>query len=363
MFDMVTIGGSTKDIFITTNSAEIIDLKRFAERKSLLCLNYGEKIELDKLTYDIGGGAVNASVNFSNLGINTSTLIKVGDDCNGSDILARLSKKGVDTSLALKTNKYNTGSSFIITTFEGERTVMMERGANSQISKEEIPWNLLKNTKWIYLSSLSGNSNLVVDDIIEFAKQNNISVAFNPGRAQLKRGALNLKKSLKNTDILVLNKTEASLFTGIKESYEECINHHDNHSEGLSFDFTSPKISDIENIFLELKSFGPKIIVITEGSKGSQAFDGNNFYYAPIFPIKAISTLGAGDAFASTFVASIMKYENDIEKALTFASINSACVVQDFSAHLTVKNFNEIENILKLNPDYKVFKKEIAYMF
>lgn len=355
MFDIVTIGGSTRDIFISMNSAEVIDMKKYADRKSLLCLNYGEKIEVDKLSYDIGGGSVNTSVNFAHLGLKTAAIIKIGDDSNGYEVVQRLKKKNVDTSMVIKTEEYNTGSSFIITSFEGERTVMMERGANSKIVKNEIDWECLKNTKYIYLSSLSGDSNKVVADIINFAKDNDIKLAINPGKAQIKNGLESFQNFLKNVDILILNKVEAMMLTGMTEKYEECS--EVNAENDLSFDFSAPKTSNLDDIFIKLKSFGPRIVVITEGQKGCQAFDGETFYFAPIFPLKAVSTLGAGDAFSSTFVASLIRHDYDVNRSLAYASINSAFVVQDMSAHLAVKTFDELESILTKNPNYKIFNR------
>lgn len=355
MFDIVAIGGSTKDIFIRMNTAEIIDIKKFADRKSFICLNYGEKIEIDKLNYDLGGGAVNTSVNFSNLGLKTAAIIKVGNDCNGVEILQRLNEKQVDTSFVIKTSEYNTGSSFVITSFEGERTVMMERGANSHISKEEIDWNNLKNTKAIYLSSLSGYSNSVLEPIADFAYKNNIKLAINPGKTQITTGAEKFKKILAGIDILVLNKTEAILLAGINQKYTECNENEENID--LCFNFSTPEISNLDEIFIKLKALGPKVIVITEGDKGSQSYDGKTFYYAPVFPLKAISTLGAGDAFSSTFVACLIKYNSNISKALTYASINAAFVVQDVSAHLEVRTFSKLKEISEINPNYKIHER------
>ena len=65
------------------------------------------------------------------------------------------------------------------------------------------------------------------------------------------------------------------------------------------------------------------------------------------------STLGAGDAFASTFCASLMRENKDIEKALKMASINSAGVVSEFGATRGLLTFDEIEKRLSNSPDYE----------
>ena len=53
--------------------------------------------------------------------------------------------------------------------------------------------------------------------------------------------------------------------------------------------------------------FGPKIVVITEGKKGLYTINKNNFLYVMANNVKIVETTGAGDAFASTFLAGIIK--------------------------------------------------------
>ena len=73
---------------------------------------------------------------------------------------------------------------------------------------------------------------------------------------------------------------------------------------------------------------------------------GENFYYIPAFPVKPLSTLGAGDAFSSTFVAGLMRFDWDIEKSLALAAINSASIVQSFGAQTGLKTFDELQEII-----------------
>ena len=99
-----------------------------------------------------------------------------------------------------------------------------------------------------------------------------------------------------------------------------------------------------------------KITIITDGKNGAYAFDGNNFYYCPEFPANVVSTLGSGDAFSSTFVASLEKTDGNVEKSLMYASVVAASVVEHFSAQGGFISFEEIENRLKKNSNYKVYR-------
>ena len=70
-------------------------------------------------------------------------------------------------------------------------------------------------------------------------------------------------------------------------------------------------------------------------------------------PCKPVSTLGAGDAFASTFTA-VYSQTNDIEKSLKYASVNAASVVEHFGAQKGFLTFDEIKKRLEENPDFQV---------
>ena len=92
---------------------------------------------------------------------------------------------------------------------------------------------------------------------------------------------------------------------------------------------------------------------MTDGGNGAYAYAGNNeVFYVPSFPGKVVSTLGAGDAFASTFCASMNKTNLDIGKSLIYASINSGSVVSEFGATDGLLTFNEIEEKFKSNINY-----------
>ena len=105
-------------------------------------------------------------------------------------------------------------------------------------------------------------------------------------------------------------------------------------------------------MFKKLKVKDYQAIIITDGGRGAYAYDGKNYYHCPIFDGPVTSTLGAGDAFASTICASLWKNGPDIGKALMYASVNSAGVVSEFGATQGLMTFDEIEQKLKEHPDY-----------
>ena len=73
---------------------------------------------------------------------------------------------------------------------------------------------------------------------------------------------------------------------------------------------------------------------MTKGPKGVEVSDGKTVWSAGILPMKKIvDRTGAGDAFGSGFIASLMKHPNDIEKAIQLGSANATGVLTVWGAN------------------------------
>lgn len=344
MFDIITIGSATVDAFIETDVANIVSVSSVRGKKEFMAYPYGAKIEIDDFKYATGGGAVNTATNFSNLGFKTSPIIKIGSDLQGTNVLNTLNNFNVDKSNVIISPNEKTGFSIILTSFQGDRTVLAHRGPNANIKHSDINFESIKTAKWLYIAPLNGESTKILDEIANFAEENNVNMAINVGTSSIKKGPKYLEKILKTAEVVILNKEEASMLTGIDvrpDSKEEKFSNDTIHI-------------DIKTILNKLKSTNAKIIIITDGKNGVYAYDGSKYYQCDQFPAKVVSTLGAGDSFASTFVATLTKKDWDIETALKYASINAASIVENFGAQEGFLTFEQIEEKLNTNPDFKV---------
>lgn len=346
MFDVVTIGSATKDAFIETDGANIVSVAKKDKNSAFMAYPYGSKIEINNFNIAIGGGAVNTACNFAGLGMKTATIVKVGEDSTGKDIVKMLEKRGISTNAVVFDEDENTGFSVILLSFQGDRTVLAHRGPNATISKKDIDFDLIKGSKWLYIAPLNGESTEVLDKIAEFAEKNDVNMAINVGTSSIKRGEKYLDKILKTAEVVVMNSEEASMLTKIEvrpdsttEKFSECKIH-----------------PDIIKMLKHLKSTHAKIVVITDGGNGAYAYDGKMFYQCGEFPAKVVSTLGAGDAFASTFVSVLHQSDWDIEKSLKYAAINAASVVGKFNAQDGQLLMEEIERRANNAPDFRVCK-------
>ena len=109
----------------------------------------------------------------------------------------------------------------------------------------------------------------------------------------------------------------------------------------------------------KLKVSGNRIVVITDGGRGAYVYDGKEFYICPVYESPVVSTLGAGDAFASTFFASLKETGKDIGKSLMYASVESSSVVSKFGATEGLITFEQIKEKLKETPNYSYKKLEL----
>ena len=343
MNEVITIGSATIDVFVECDEAGIVTVNLKDKKADFMSYPYGSKVEINEFDTQVGGGGINTAVNFANLGISTGSIFKVGDDIYSKGILKYFKDKKVDLDYIIQDKDEHTGFSIILTSFQGDRTVLAHRGANAHIKKSEINFDAIKKAKLLYIAPLNGESNKVLDDIVKYAKEHDTFVCFNAGSTGIKKGFDYLKKILSLADVVVMNREEAMMATGISIR-------PDSADEKFSQELIHP---DLKSIFRKLKISDYQVIVITDGKHGAHAYDGKRYYYCPPFEGKVVSTLGAGDAFASTFCATLLKHGINIPKALMAASVNSASVVSKFGATSGLLEFDEIFERLEKQPEYK----------
>ena len=95
------------------------------------------------------------------------------------------------------------------------------------------------------------------------------------------------------------------------------------------------------------------MVVITDGPSGAYASNGDKRLKMPLYPDIAppYERTGAGDAFASTFIAALANGE-DMEGALMWAPINSMSVVQKVGAQEGLLTKRELQDYLSKAPEW-----------
>lgn len=371
---VLTIGGATQDIFIHYNGTDTISITKKNFHSSYMLFGSGEKIEVEKLIYETGGGATNSATSFKRLGMNTTCFCNIGNDMAGQTVIEKLSKENINTNLILQSSEHKTGTSFIVNSIEGDYTIFAYRGANSYLELDKLPFDAIKECDQLYITSLSNDSAQILPSIVSFAKKHQVPVAINPGSSQLEKGTQKLKESLQFIDILILNKHEAQIFMFAlmqndkyyKEALEctgsdqICYASKEQIDQAYLLDY--PII--YENTYFSLRNFfkatldmGPKIVVVTNGVNGVYVANKDEILFHPSMKVKVTNTVGAGDAFGSCFVASLM-HKKDLKTALRNGIVNGASVLEHIGAKTGLLTYEQLEKKANaVNPDLlKTFK-------
>jgi len=321
--DFLAIGDITTDAFIRLKDASVnCDLNH---EHCKLCVSFGDKIPYEFVeVVRAVGNSPNAAVSASRLGLKAGLVTNIGNDQNGAECLEVLKKENLDTQYVTRHKEMETNYHYVLW-YEAERTILVKH--------QSYPYRLpdIGSPAWLYLSSLGNNTLGYHEEIVAYLeKHRDIKLAFQPGTYQIKLGYEKLKRLYARTEVFIANKEEADRVLGKK---------HD----------------DIKTLLTAIQNLGPKLVLVTNGPKGSFFFDGKNFWFMPPYPDPKppYERTGAGDAYASTFV-SALALGKTAEEALRLAPINSMSVVQQIGAQKGLLTREQLEEYLKKAPsDYK----------
>jgi len=318
--DIITIGTATRDVFFRSPKFKVLRDPEYLKKLGFVtgeaeCFALGSKISVEAPVFTFGGGAVNAAIAFARQGFKTGAVVKVGADESGDALLAHLKHERI-TAFAARDKKIGTAYSAVLLTGGGERTVLHYRGASEDLARRDIPWRAL-SARWAYIVPGAIPFPLM-RELVMFLKKRGVSVAMNPSGHYLAMGAEKLKPLLAFLDVVIVNREEATLLTGV--------------------DFAKER-----KVFKRFDDLVPGLAVVTDGPRGALVSDGRYLYTAETFKEKKlVDRTGAGDAFGAGFVAGLME-KRDIHYALRLAAANATAVVERIGAHvgaLTKKEFS-----------------------
>lgn len=331
--DVLCVGDVVTDAFIKLLPHEAQVSTDPKSHHPLLCMTFGTKIPFSEaVVIDGVGNSPNAAVCFSRLGLNAALYANVGDDKVGEDILVSLRSHNVSTEF-VRINKGMASNYHYVLWYGADRTILIKHEPYPYIWPH-IPKS--KKPRWIYLSSIGEKAAHIHENISSYLAENpEVKLAFQPGTFQIREGVKKLKKLYERTEVYALNLEEAQIVTGMNTS-------------------------NVVELIKALHKLGPKIVVITDGPKGSYASDGVSIYSMRNYPDphRPYDRTGCGDAYTSTFVAALA-WGGDIITALQWAPINPMSVAQKLGAQAGLLPKKNLLNLLDHAPkNYR--PKEIA---
>lgn len=321
--DVLAVGDVVTDAFI-----KLIEKYEYVEETEdglILNVPFGTKIPFDFAQIIEGvGNAANAAVAFSRLGLKTGLVSNIGDDNWGADMVRALKKNNVDTRFVHENPGKQSNYHYVLW-YKEERTILIKHEDYEYLWPRFRPNDI---PKWIYFSSISEKAiEHYHDDVVEWLEDNpEVKLAFQPGTFQMEAGIERLRKLYARSEVVALNREEATMV--FKANHE-----------------------DIHDQLNKMHEVGIKIALVTDGPNGAYASDGNKRWSMPLYPDPGppVDRTGAGDAFASTFTAALMKGA-DVPSALLWAPINSMNVVQNVGAQEGLLSESQLDYYLRNAP-------------
>lgn len=255
----------------------------------------------------IGGAPANFAYHVSQFGLPSCVVSAIGDDALGKEIIENFTSKGLDQLIAEV--PYPTGTVQV----EIDQTGIPLYDIKENVAWDNIPYTehldaLAKRTKAVCFGSLAQRNVVSRNTINHFLdtmpKDDDSLIVFD---VNLRQGFYNkeiLCKSMQNCNILKINDEE--LIT-------------------VSRMFGYPGIDLQDKCWILLGKYNLKMLILTCGINGSYVFTPGNVSFQPTPKVEVADTVGAGDSFTASFIASVLKGKS-VTEAHSIAVKTSAFV-------------------------------------
>ena len=279
-YDVFGVGNAIVDILAQVEDHVINDLSL---NKGSMALMTTEQqgdiltaINDPSLTFAAGGSAANSMVAIAQSGGTAVYTGRVADDTNGAYYKKGMEQEGIKFYVPLAENAAEpTGSSVILTTPDAERTMCTHLGISTELAKADVDFDMLAESKCCYVEGYLWTSDGPREaclEVFKHAKKNGVLTSFTFSDSFLVDLFAEQFRDLvrEHCDIIFCNADEAKKFVGS---------------------------DDLEHCVKEIGAMCGKSF-ITDGGNGSYIAIDGNIAKVDGFEVKAIDTVGAGDAFA-----------------------------------------------------------------
>lgn len=225
-----------------------------------------------------GGKGANQAVAAARLGAAVAMVGCVGADAFGDALRSGLVAEGIETESVLTRDGIASGVALIAVDPRGRNTIIVAPGANATVTVGDVraAAGHIESADVLLLQLEVPLA--VVSEAASIARSAGALVILNPAPAQPLPPDL-----LAHCDYLVPNELEAEVLSGIRPADWE-----------TGFEAAEA-----------LRGLGARAVVITLGERGALLLDEDGVARQPAFPVTAIDTTAAGDAFVGAFAASI----------------------------------------------------------
>jgi ribokinase len=282
----------------------------------------GETLPGSGFQTHFGGKGANQAVAVARLGYPVAMIGMIGSDAIGEQLKSGLRDVGVDVD-AVGIVEGSSGVASITVSDAGENAIVVVPGANARVSPEYLDRH----------EELIGNAGMVlaqleipletVAHLAAFCARHRVPMILDPAPARDLPAEI-----LEKVEWFTPNQTEATFYAGA----------------GSTDDLRSP-----EQSVARLRSLGCRGIVLKMGGQGAYVVSPDGSARGvQAFPVKAIDTTAAGDAFNGGFATALMLGASPFESA-RFGGAVAAISVTRAGAQTAMPSMEEVARFLDLS--------------
>ena len=264
----------------------------------------GELTLFDELGMSTGGCAANTAAGLARMGFDAMVVGKVGDDSFGKFTCEDLGAAGADTSGIKADKRVSTSFTFVTVASDGERSFFHTQGANATFGLKDIDMDVIKKADAVVVGGAMLMKRFDGAETARFLKR-----VRNMGKITMLDMAFNDRVK----DWMSVVAPSMPYLDYFLPSYEEAA-----RASGKT------DCGDIATVF---RNLGARVVGIKLGDKGSYVRSETEEITAPVYKVKAVNTLGAGDAWVAGFVAGVMQELTLAESALLGNATAAHCVM------------------------------------
>ena len=307
------IGNAIVDVFVKVDES-FLSKNKFI-KGSMKLIERGEFENLKKIIkiekIEAGGSVANTMAGIAYLRGNPSFIGKINSDEFGKIYKKSLEKIKVSFRYSEKKESLPTGASIIFITPDAERTMCTYLGISSQLSKDDINEDHIKNYELIFLEGYlwdKGLSGEMFKHVIRLAKKNNVKI------------------SMSLSDIFCVARHRQDFFKLLINDLNILIGNENEINELMQKNNLLASMNELKKI--------NKLVIITRSENGSVAILNNEITNCESIKVdKVLDLTGAGDLFAAGFLKEYLDKSN-IKKCLQIGSKLAGQVIQKVGARL-----------------------------
>jgi sugar/nucleoside kinase (ribokinase family) len=328
-YDVFGVGNALVDTLVFVED-DFLEKHQLA--KGIMTLSEGDRqgdilYDLQDHTLELrsGGSAANTMYNIALSGGKAIYTGKVADDANGEFYRRDLQKAGIDFDVHPNSEKHGpTGTCVVLTTPDSQRTMCTHLGVSTQLEAGDIDVDQLRRSKMVYIEGYlwTGDSTRAASvAAMEAARKHGIKVAFTFSDPFLVNSFKDDFTQLVRDycDIVFANADEARHFTGWQDM--------------------DAAVKEIAKLC--------ELAFVTSGKEGAFVCEnkGDVVHREVGFPVKAVDSNGAGDAFAGGALYALSQGMGPAQAA-RWGNYMGSQIVQIHGARLQNSYVDHVKNIL-----------------